>query len=32
MALGETDHAQKLARAALAAQPDLSVKYMRGQE
>jgi adenylate cyclase len=32
MALGETDQAQKLARAALAAQPDLSVKYVRGQE
>jgi adenylate cyclase len=32
MALGQTDHALKLARAALAAQPDLSVKYARGQE
>jgi TolB-like protein len=32
MALGETDQAQKLARAALAAQPDLSVKYVRDQE
>jgi class 3 adenylate cyclase/TolB-like protein/Tfp pilus assembly protein PilF len=32
MALGETEEAQKLARAALAAQPDLSVQYLREQE
>jgi tetratricopeptide (TPR) repeat protein len=32
MALAETDHAQKLARAALAVQPDLTVKYVRDQE
>jgi tetratricopeptide (TPR) repeat protein len=32
IALGETDHAQKLARAGLVVQPDLSVKYVRGQE
>jgi hypothetical protein len=32
MPLGETDQAQKLARAALAAQPDLTVKYVRDQE
>jgi adenylate cyclase len=32
MALGEIDQAQKLARAALAVQPDLSVKYVRDQE
>lgn len=32
MALGETDHARKLARAALASQPDLSTKYVREQE
>jgi adenylate cyclase len=32
MALGETEQAQKLARAALALQPDLSTKYVREQE
>jgi adenylate cyclase len=32
MALGETDQAQKLARAALALQPDLCTKYVRDQE
>jgi Flp pilus assembly protein TadD len=32
MALGETDQAEKLARAALAAQPDLTVKYVRDLE
>ena len=32
MALGETDQAQRLARAALAVQPELSVKYVRDQE
>jgi hypothetical protein len=32
MALGETEYARKLARGALAAQPDLSVKYVRDQE
>ena len=32
MALGETDQAQKHARAALAAQPDLTVKYVRDLE
>jgi TolB-like protein len=32
MALGDTDQAQKLARAALALQPDLTVKYVRDQE
>lgn len=32
MALGETDQAQRVARAALAAQPDLSVKYVRDLE
>jgi len=29
---GETDQAQKLARAALAVQTDLTVKYVRDQE
>lgn len=32
MALGEKDRAQKLARAALAVQPDLTTKYVRDQE
>jgi len=32
MALGETGQAQKLARAALAAQPDLTVKYVHDLE
>jgi class 3 adenylate cyclase/TolB-like protein len=32
MALGDTDQAQKLARVALALQPDLTVKYVRDQE
>ena len=32
MALGETDHVKRLARAALAAQADLSVKYASDQE
>ena len=32
MALGETEQAQKLARAALALQPDLTTKYVREQE
>lgn len=32
MALGETEAAEKLARAALVAQPDLTVEYVRGQE
>lgn len=32
MVLGETDDAQKLARTAISAQPDLSVKYVRDQE
>jgi adenylate cyclase len=32
MALGETEQAPKLARAAISAQPDLSTKYVRDQE
>jgi adenylate cyclase len=32
MALGETEQAHKLARAAISAQPDLSTKYVRDQE
>jgi adenylate cyclase len=32
IALGEKDQAQKLARAALAVQPDLTTKYVRDQE
>jgi hypothetical protein len=32
MALGETEQAQKLARTALAVQPDLTVEYVREQE
>ena len=32
MALGETEEAQKLARTALAVQPDLTVEYVRDQE
>jgi class 3 adenylate cyclase/TolB-like protein len=32
MALGETDDAQKLVRATLAGQPDLTVQYLRYQE
>ena len=32
MALGEIDQAQKLARTALALQPDLTTKYVRDQE
>ena len=32
MALGETERAQKLTRAALAVQPDLTVGYVRDQE
>jgi class 3 adenylate cyclase/TolB-like protein len=32
MALGETEQAQKLARAALVVQPDLTVGYVRDQE
>lgn len=32
MALGQKDEAQKLSRAALVAQPDLSIKYVREQE
>ena len=32
MALGEIEQAQKLARAALALQPDLGTKYVREQE
>jgi class 3 adenylate cyclase/TolB-like protein len=31
-ALGEADRAQKLARSALAVQPDLNVKYVQNQE
>jgi TolB-like protein len=32
MSLGEKDQAQRLARAALAVQPDLTTKYVRDQE
>jgi hypothetical protein len=32
VALGEMDQAKKLARAALVAQPDLTVKYVRDLE
>ena len=32
MALGESEQAQKLARAALTLQPDLTTKYVREQE
>jgi len=32
VALGEIEPARKLTRAALAAQPDLTVKYVRDQE